>query len=152
AGAKVRLAKLELCLSTAAGRFDAELERRAQEICSLVESERGARRLRRAEVVIDRQLAVAERGGGGEVVGEVGEHPSRLLVRYGDRVAHEQMQLRATVCGEPVIDRAPDELVCEAVGERRPRNFLEHAAANRIVERPRLLDCVRRGASEHVEL
>jgi hypothetical protein len=56
---------------------------------------------------------------------------------------HAQVQLGATESGQPIVERAPHELVREAVGRRGGGERLDHPAAHGFVERreqPALVD------------
>ena len=80
-------AELEVDLRALARVVDPQVERGAQPRRRLVEGQPGGRRPGGEQVVLDRPLGPAERGGGGEVVGEVGERPARAAVGPLERLA-----------------------------------------------------------------
>ena len=66
-------AELEQGVGALALALDSDLDCRAQPHCGIVEGQGGSRRARRAQVVVDRPLGPAERGGRAEVMREVRE-------------------------------------------------------------------------------
>ena len=93
AGAVARRAELEDASRALRGLVDAELERGPQPLGRLVERERRGRRARSEQVVVDGAPRRAERRGGGEVVGEVGERAAGAAPRRLERLADAQVQL-----------------------------------------------------------
>ncbi len=109
-GAVPRPAELEEDLGPVVA---AELERGPQPRGGLVEGERRGGGPRGEHVVLDGALGRAERRGGGEVVREVGERPARARAARLERLADAEVQLGAPRPGQPVVERAPHELVAE---------------------------------------
>ena len=116
---------------------DAELERCPKPIRRLLERERTGVRLCGEQVVCDRLLGAADGGSGRVVMGERREHgggcrpPTTLLQRLGDA----QVRLGLARGREPILDRPPDELVLEAVGQTAARLLDEQAASDAFVDR-----------------
>jgi hypothetical protein len=115
--------------------LDPDLDCGPQPHGGVVEGKRGARRPRRAQVVVDRPLGPAERGRCAEVMGEVCE--CAVGVRPGalERFPDAEMQLGSPQPREPVVESPPHDLVGEAAGQSLIVELLDHAAAHCLLER-----------------
>ena len=70
-----------------------------------------------------------------------------------ERLPHAQVQFGPARRGQRVVERAPDQLVREAIGELDRAQLLDHAAVDRLVERGQQRpDLDARGGAQHVEL
>lgn len=115
--------------------LDPDLDCGPQSRRGIVEGERGARRPRRAQVVVDRALGPAEWGGCAEVVGEVREDAVGASTGALEGFADAEMQFGSPQPREAVIQRPPDDLVGEAAGQSLGVELLDHAAAHRLLQR-----------------
>ncbi len=101
----------------------------------VVKGKRGARRPRRAQVVVDRPLGPAERGGCAEVMGEVRERAVGAHAGALERFPDSEMQFGSPKPGESVVERPSDDLVGEAAGQSLGVELLDHPAAHCLLER-----------------
>ena len=97
--------------------LDPDLDCRAQPHRGIVEGKRGARRSRRTQVVVDRPLGPAERGGRAEVMGEVRERAVGARGGALQGLPDAEVQLGPPQPREPVVKRPSHDLVGEAVGQ-----------------------------------
>ena len=125
-------AELELHLGTARGIVDAERERPAQQAGRVLEGQARGGIGRGEQRVAHRAAGIAEHGGGPEVVGQVGGGCVRARLQG---LADRQVQHRAPVGRQAVVERAPHELVREAPAQLVTGKLLHHAAARRLLER-----------------
>ncbi len=112
----VRRAELEVGRRPSCRVVDAELECRPEQRSRLIEGERGLRRTRCPDVVLDGTLDLADRGSRSEMVSEIREHAIEVALVVGlDRLANATVQLSPPCPGEPVEERPAHELVGEAI-------------------------------------
>ncbi len=148
AGPVARVAQLEEDLRPVEAEGDRGLQLRGR----LVVGERRGRRPRRQQVELGGALGRAERHRGGEVMGEVGERAAGARLAGVERLGDTQVQLRPARPRQPVVERAPHELVGEAAGEPARRDLVDHPAAERLVQCGQQLGVLEPGgAPDHVE-
>ena len=116
---------------------DPELERRPVPGGRVLECEGGGGGLGGEQVVLDRALQAADGSARRIVVRQRRESRATVAARAParQRLGDEQVGLRLPGRRQPVGDRPADELVDEAVRERRPRLLDEETAERRLVQR-----------------
>ena len=146
-------AELEKHLGALGQLLDAQLERGLQPVGRLVEGERGAGRPPGPDVVFDPAGSPAERRRRGEVVCEVRQSAAGTTLGALERLTDAQVQLGASQPAGPVVERAPNELVREPIGQRAGGELLDHSAATSLVEGREELGLAQAGCpADRVEL
>ncbi len=132
--------EVQVCLAPWAGVGDAELQGRAQPRHRVVVGERRHRQAGRAQVVVDRAVGDAERGGGREVVGQARQPPGVLAGGLLERPAQTRrcssarrgplrrssIARRTSSCAKRYASGA---CARELLDDRRPRAPRPHGAA-----------------------
>src|SRR5262249_22738773 len=86
------------------------------------------------EVVLDAAFGASDRGGDGEVVGELGQHLAVSLLDAFERLADLEVQPGAADPRDAVVDDSAHELMREAAAGRRPGQRLDEPGSNRLLE------------------